>query len=457
MNETAEIKRTPTSNFKKMLFGSPRLSTSIVLGIEGWALLTLYTSGYGLHPFLAGFAISMGYLTIALSQFLLGWLSDAKYTRWGRRKPYMIIFAPILAISIIFLLVPALVINLEDKKTLFLWMLIWEILFRMSYAVTTPYQAWMAEVFPVDERPKVSQYQNYYNWIGNGIMAVFSLIILTSYIDAIEEGGVNIDVPLDFLIPIIIFGALIIILFYYLAFKIPTEPHYIIDTHLIKSLKIIVKNKNFMLIILMVGIAGLGWSMLSTGMLKYLVDALNLGFLDYAIAAVFLLVTIFAFLYLWRRAIEKIGKKKTLLYVFLLAVFSLPITLLGLIPLDSYLIIGIIFIIVVATSLGGWFLFPYIVYADIAEDDEKITGELKAGIYTGFPSIILNIFQAAGAFFIGTIFSLPDISPTGDFSYTLGLIIFGPIVSVILLVSYFYTKKYVTLDFDWENKERMTK
>ncbi|MFX1305807.1 MAG: hypothetical protein ACFFDG_03125, partial [Promethearchaeota archaeon] len=160
----------------------------------------------------------------------------------------------------------------------------------------------------------------------------------------------------------------------------------------------------------------------------------------------------FIFLYMWRRSIEKLGKKKTLLYVFLLAVITLPITFLSLIPMKSYLVVGIIFIILVATSLAGWYLFPYIVYADIAEDDEKSTGDLKAGIYAGFPSIILNIFQAAGAFFIGTIFSLPDINPTGDFSYSIGLIIFGPVVSVILLLSYFYTKKYVRLDFEWEKK-----
>ena len=451
MSETEEITRETTSKSKKILFGSPRLSTSIVLGIEGWALLTLYTSGYGLHPFLAGFAISMGYLTIALCQFLFGWLSDAKYTRWGRRKPYIIIFAPILAISTIFLLLPRLVIDLTDKTTLFIWMLVWEILFRMSYSVTTPYQAWMAEVFPVEERPEVSQFQNIFNWIGNAIMAVFSMLILTSYIGAIEDAGdVNIAIPLDFLIPIVIFGILLIILFYIIAFKIPTEPHYTINTNLRENLKTIIKNKNFMLIVLMIGISGLGWSMLSTGMLKYLVDALALGILDYMIAAICLVLVIFIFLYLWRRSIEKSGKKKTLLYVFLLAICTLPITLLALIQLDSYLIIGIIFIIVVATSLAGWFLFPYIVYADVAEDDEKSTGYLKAGIYAGFPSIILNIFQALGAFLIGSIFSLPNISTTKDFSW--GLIIFGPLVSVILLVSYFYTKKYVKLDFDWEQK-----
>ena len=44
MSETEEITREGTSNSRKLLFGSPRLGTSIVLGIEGWALLTLYTS-----------------------------------------------------------------------------------------------------------------------------------------------------------------------------------------------------------------------------------------------------------------------------------------------------------------------------------------------------------------------------------------------------------------------------
>ncbi|MFX1477809.1 MAG: MFS transporter [Promethearchaeota archaeon] len=454
MSNTDIIKRESTSTSRKILFGLPRLGTSIVLGIEGWALLTLYTSGYGLHPFLAGFSISMGYLTIAASQFFLGWLSDAKYTRWGRRKPYMIIFAPLLGISIIFLLLPGLIIDIKNTKMLFLWMLSWEIIFRASYAVTTPYQAWMAEEFPVEERPKVSQFQNTFAYIGNGIMALFSLLLLTGYIDDLKI-DINTPLPNEILIPILIFGILTIILFYIIAFKMPTESRFEIKSNLFKNLKTIVKNKNFMLIVLMIGISGLGWSMITTSMLKYLEDALDMSGNDYIIAAVALLLTIFIFLYLWRRSIQKLGKKRTLLYVFLFAVVFMPISLLGLIPLQSYLVIGIIFIVGIGAILGGWFLFPYIVYADVAEDDEKETGELKAGIYTGFPSIILNIFQAGGAFFIGSILSLPKLTRfyvTSHPSFSVGLIIFGPIVSIILLISYFYTKKFITLDFDWEKK-----
>jgi len=450
-----EIKRESTNNFKKILFSAPRLGTSIVLGIEGWALLTLYTSGYGLHPFSAGFSIAMGFLTIAITQFLFGWLSDAKYTKWGRRKPYIIIFAPLLGVSIIFLLLPGLVIDLEDQGALFRWMLIWEIIFRASYAVTTPYQAWMAEEFPVDERPKVSQFQNTFNYLGNAIMALFSILILTSFVDELKN-DINTPVPLNFLIPVIIFGLLTIILFYIIAFKFPTEPHYEIKSDLIENLKTIVKNKNFMSIVLMVGISGFGWSIITSVMLKYLEDVLNLSGTDYIIAAVALVLTIFIFLYLWRRTIQKSGKKKALLYIFILATAFLPISLLGLIPMNSYLVIGIIFIVGIGAILGGWFLFPYIVYADVAEDDERSTGELKAGIYTGFPSIILNIFQALGAFLIGSILSLPKLERyyvAEPYSFSIGLLIFGPIVSLILLISYFYTKKYVELDFDWEKKE----
>ena len=459
MSESDGIVRERTSNSRKILFGSPRLGTSIVLGIEGWALFTLYTSGYRLPPFQAGFIICMGYLTIALSQFLFGWLSDAKYTRWGRRKPYIIIFSPILGLAIIFLLLPGVMIDLNDKKILFTWMLVWEVLFRFSYSVTTPYQAWMAEEFPVEERPKVSQFQNTFNYLGNGIMALFSLIVLTSYIDDLKEAfesttDLNISIPLTAGIPIIIFGIMTIILFYIIAFKMPTEPHYKIKSNLLENLKTIVKNKNFMLIVFMVGISGLGWSMITTAMLKYLEDALNLGLMDYIITAVALLLTIFIFLYLWRRTIQKIGKKRALLYVFILAVIFLPITLFGFLEMGSYLILGIVFIVGIGAILGGWYLFPYIVYADVAEDDEKSTGELKAGIYSGFPSIILNLFQAGGAFFIGTILSLPELTRDGaePYSFSIGLLIFGPIVSVILLISYFYTRKYVQLDFEWEKK-----
>ncbi len=107
---------------ERFLFCLPRLGTSTILGIESWALFTLYTTGYGLDSFRAAIALAIGYLTIAASQFLLGWISDRKYTKLGRRKPYILLFAPFLGISIVFLLLPAQFIkDLRNKDILFFW------------------------------------------------------------------------------------------------------------------------------------------------------------------------------------------------------------------------------------------------------------------------------------------------------------------------------------------------
>ena len=445
--ESVSIKR---STGKYVIYGMPRLGAAIVLGIDGWALLALYTIGYGLAPLLVAFAISMGYLSVAASQFLLGWISDSKYTRWGRRKPYLILFSPLLAISFIFVLIPALVLpDLNDKNSLFIWLLVWEVIFRFSYGVTTPYQSWTAEQFDVSERPKVSQFQNIFVFIGSGIMAVVTLLVLTGVFDKVSKSP-NI-IPLEFLFIIVIFAIVAFALFYLIVFIMPTEPKFKIDSSIITNLKTIVKNKKFLKVTLMQGITSIALSIITRIMLYYAEVVLNLTGSDYIIISVFLLLGIFTFLYMWRKSIQKKGKKQTLLNIILFGIAFLPITLFGLLPIESNLLFGAIFIIGIAAILGGWFLFPYIMYADLAEDDEKSTGELKAGIYTGFPSIILNIFQAFGAIIIGIILTLPDIT-VGTLKYSIGLVIWGPICSIVLICSWLYTKKYVVLDFDWEKE-----
>ncbi len=450
MNEIETIQRNETTSLRKLNYSAPRISSSIVLGIEGFALFALYYLGYGVPSLLVGFAQSMGFLSIAAAQFFFGWISDAKYTKWGRRKPYILVLAPLLGLSFIFLLLPGLFLpDLNDKNALFIWLLIWDIVFRASYSVTTPYQAWMAEQFPVNERPHVSQYQNTMNYIGNAVMLLFTLLILTP---AFEDIALTPDVtPVLVLFPVLIFGILVILFYVSIVFSMPTEPHFKMDTRLLKNLLNIIKNKNYMKVIFMQGFASFAWSIITTVMLTFTQTVLGLSGTNYYIVAVALVIGFVISLYVWRKRIQNHGKKKSLLLLFLFAIILLPTTLIGLIPFASNIIFGIIFILIVAASLAGWNLFPYIYKADIAEDEEKRTGELKAGLYDGFPSIILNIFQAFGPLIIGAVLSLPEIT-VGALTYSIGLVIWGPICSLILIVAYFFTKKFVKLDFDWEKE-----
>ena len=453
MNELQGVVREESKTGKKMLFAFPRVGSSLVIGMEGFALFNLYWVGFGVPAILVTLTQAIGFIVIGLGQFFFGWVSDAKYTKWGRRKPYIIGFAPLLGISFIFLFLPSLFLpDLSDTMMLFVWFFIWDLVFKISYSLTTVYQSWMAEQFMVSERPKVSQFQNYFNWIGNGSMALVSLLVLTKYVDILRgpPRNPNVPIPFDFLLITIVFGVIAIVSFTLVGLLMPTEPKFEIKSNLKENFKIVIHNRNYLRIILMVGIASLAWSILIDVLLTYNQAALFLSGTDFYIIAGVLLIGIFSFLFVWRKLLEKLGKKRALLYIFLYSAIFLPISLLALIEAFPRLILGMIFVVIATSALGGWFLFPYIIYADIAEDDEKKTGQLKAGVYAGFNSIILNIFQAFGVFILGTLIDfLPIITLTGE-DVALGLIVFGPICSVILLIAYFYTKKYVTLDFEWE-------
>ena len=442
MNQNEIIQRSKSKNSKVLLFGVPKLGTSILMGLADFALLALYTIGYQLTPLLAGIALGIGKITIAASQFFFGWISDAKYTRWGRRKPYLVILSLFLAVSFQFLLLPSLYIDINDASSVFIWFLVWNIMFNISYGVTTPYNAWMAEQFTIDERPKVSQFQNLFGFIGTAIMTVFAMVVLTDFNEKIQT---NPDVvPPEFLYSVVIFAIIPLILFCLITILMPKEPHFKIDSNMIDNLKTILKNKNFLLVTVMQGIASIAWIMIGSLILVFISTVLQFDSTSNLIASIVFMLGILIFLVIWRKLIEKLGRKRSLLYIFLTAIIFLPFTLLGLLPMGSTFIFGIIFILGITGCMGGWFLFPSIMYADIAEDDEKSTGELKAGIYTGFPSIVLNLFQALGFFIMGAILELPNLG----LPYSIGYVLWGPICSVILIGAYFFSKKFIKLDFE---------
>ncbi|MHA2002290.1 MAG: MFS transporter [Promethearchaeota archaeon] len=436
---------------KIFTFSFPRLSSSIVLGITGFALMTLYTTGYQLNPAIVAFAISAGYIAIALSQFFIGWLSDAIKSKWGRRKPFIYILTPLEVISFICLLMPGLFLKNPGDNLMIAWLFIWNILFEAFYSMTTPYQAWMAEEFKVEDRPKVSQYQNFFNLLGNGIQAIFSMLILTSFANDVGNDPNNISPT--FFWTCIAFGAMFLISFYACAWLMPTEAPPKRKPDMLKNLKEIFQHKNYLLVVLMQGIASLAWATITAVMLSYTDTVLGFGKMEYIISAVFLLLGMFVAIVIWRKIMAKIGKTQTLLYLFLYAAAVSIFSLIGLLEMPSFirLIFGTLLMAGIASFLGGWYLFPYIMYADLAEDNEKSSDELKAGIYVGFPSIALNIFQAVGTLILGALMGLRNTTVNGlTFSY--GYVVWGPFCAIVLIGAYFFTKKFVHLDFDWERK-----
>ncbi|WP_457557459.1 MFS transporter [Candidatus Harpocratesius sp.] len=451
-NFTELENKIPDSSTKKMLlFAFPRIGSSLLLGLIGFALFALYTTGFGLDETKVSIRISIGYIAIAISQPFFGWISDVTYIKKiGGRKPYVFLLAPVLVISFICLLIPQLFLDNPSEQLLLGWLFLWNTIFEISYAVTTPYQAWMAEQFNVNDRPKCSQIQNIFNITGQIIQTLFALLILTDFNDKIAEDPNNI--PPTYFWGVISFGIIFLISIYFSAIFMPTEPRKVEKPNLIENFKVVLKNKRYQLVVFMQGFASIGWVMAGTVILKYLEEVLFLDTTQKIIVSGCLVLGIMFFLGYWKRSISIHGKTKSIKRVFLFGIIFMPLSLIGLIPVNNTLFLGLILVGSYAFVIGGWYLFPYIMYADLAEDDERQTKVQKAGLYVGYPSIILNLFQAFGVFLLGELYLFGNMT-IGDRTFKIGNIIWGPVVSIILIGVYFYTNKYVLIDFDWEREK----
>ena len=78
---------------EKASYGIGRLGSSITIDMADLFTGFVYYAYFGLSedPFLAFLGVAIGKLVIAFTSYLSGYMSDRTQTRWGRRKPFIVI------------------------------------------------------------------------------------------------------------------------------------------------------------------------------------------------------------------------------------------------------------------------------------------------------------------------------------------------------------------------------
>lgn len=89
-NKTQSVDRVPF--FQKLSFGSGHLVLNLLPGALGVFMFFLLTA-FGMSPFLAGLLGGLPRIFDALTDPIMGFISDNTHTRWGRRRPYIFIGA----------------------------------------------------------------------------------------------------------------------------------------------------------------------------------------------------------------------------------------------------------------------------------------------------------------------------------------------------------------------------
>ncbi|MDA0978035.1 MAG: MFS transporter [Proteobacteria bacterium] len=155
----------------RLAFGLGQLPEGIKSAAFGFFLLFYYNQVLGLSGTLSGIAIFIALLFDAVSDPLVGALSDVTRSRWGRRHPYMYAAAIPFALSFYFLFVP---VDGLSEIGLFLWLTVFSIAtrtFMTFYSV--PHMSLGAELSSdYDERTLLSSVR-----MGMQLIGMFAVLI----------------------------------------------------------------------------------------------------------------------------------------------------------------------------------------------------------------------------------------------------------------------------------------
>ncbi len=424
---------------KRISYGMGRTGSSLLLTFVDFAGLNIYYSFFLLNPFYAGIASAFGFIVIGFSHWTLGFLSDKTQSRFGRRRPYLMIGAPALAITAFLIFYPQWLIPpspdpINDSNwqlMTFGYYLFTLALFKFFYAfLITAYQAWLPEIAEPEERPNIAAIQNTANWIGTGTGIVIGFVSSLLFIPVI---GLPTEVGFIVLIAI---SALCFFLYLPSILFVRTRPGItVIKRSMKEETYSILKNRNYVKWIFVVGFWSLTLSTITSIIIPMLQNGLLLDIMQLVIAAGVFLFALIIIPFILAIIVRRFGKRTVLLSALILLAIILPFTaVIGLPFLGPVIVQVIVLGVPLGACVSALYLMRYVVIADIAQKDELQTGNARAGMYEGFQGVPLNMFQAFGAFFLGWFLLILQVDP-GPPPVNFGFFWWGPVFAIFLLVS----------------------
>jgi GPH family glycoside/pentoside/hexuronide:cation symporter len=410
----------------------------------------VYGTRFELNWFLNGISLSASYIVIGLTHWLTGYYSDGLETRWGRRRPFVVFGTPGIVISGFLLFVPNWFLNTADASLellVFTYYLTMLCLFKFFYAfVMTAHQSWLPEITDEDERPLVSGLLNTFNFTADSTGAILGFMTPLLFV------GVAPQVLSDTGLTLLLVFCTITILFMLPSMTVIREKPEIVTVKrsLMEETRTAVANRTFVGWTLAVGFLSFTFIALTQQMVGFIQQVLLLDTIVTLIPpALTMLGSTLVCFYLWLLGIRRLGKKKSLMIGLVILAIITPLTpfLRGLGAIVGYTLVAIMFFAPVGAGMAIYYLMSYVVPADIAQVDEILTGESRAGIYTGFIGVPLNMFQAASAVLLGAFMELSVIL-TGHELW--GLMWWGPVFAPFLLVAAFILH-YIDIDPDFES------
>ena len=359
------------------------------------------------------------------------WTDNLK-SRWGRRRPLMILgFIPTI-LSFLLLWYPPLSGNRLGAEghwgNAAFVAVVSSLYFFFHTLIIVPYLASLSEIVRDEEsRVRVASWQTFFNTAGYVLTFVVAPILF-------DQFGVRGTIWL--LVPVFLsfLGPILVIKESSTLERDTTQEPMAADVPLWESVKMTLGNRTFRIYILTVATFYFGLQFFLGGIAFMAADMMGLSDSQLGLmnAAAFAPVPLMLILFNW--IVKEKGAKWAFrlgLLIFALAMLLFPLGWTRLsFPIPPFFV-GVIAGGIGSFSIGVFFTIPYAFPAQIAATEAKQTGKDRAGMYFAVQGVI-NQFMGGLA---GSVLALL-------LSWRLGVVAIGPIAALSCVLAYFFFAPY---------------
>ena len=409
----------------KLGFGVCDLGGNLYFTVLAFLLLNYLTDTVGISAGLAGTIIMIGKIWDAVTDPVVGYMSDHTRSRRGRRRPYILFGSVPLFLAMVIMFTNP---QLQSQGMLFAWGIVCFCLLSTAYtAVNIPYSSMTPELTrDFHERTVLNGYRFGFAVIGTLLGAGAALPLVNAFSDR-NTGFTAMGAIFGFVMMITALAT-------YVSIR-ESQNEDVPGTGFFKTYLNVFRNTSYVFILLTYALHVTALTVVS-GIAIYYFKYVHLNEPMTTAAMLILLVTAMVFIPISVLVSKKIGKKAV--YGLGMFVFSAGTMVLFFFGHQYDVSFSLITMFFTGIGMGFTYAMPYAMVPDAIEYDYLKTGERTEGAFYGIWTFGIKIGQAVALGISGAVLSLsgyiPEVAQTPQALLGIRLLL-GPIPAVIFFLA----------------------
>ncbi len=373
----------------KVGFGVGDIYGGGAMMIVGFYYLYFLTDVVGIDPRLAGIAFLVSKVWDAVSDPLMGYISDRTRSRFGRRRPYFLAGVVLIFASFFMMWYP---VDFALEMHRFAFVMAGYLFFSTVITmVMIPYNALASELtLDYNERTSLTTFRMFFSSVSSLLCAVLPMEIVKLFPNA-RSGYVAMGVVIG------IFFALPFIMTFFTTRERPEFQKEQARKNIFKIFTDPFKTPTFLHVLMMYLLAFVAIDMVMSIVIYFMTYYIGRGEESNYVLGTLMVMQIISLPFYYKLS-KKTSKKKG--YIFAMVIWILVLlTSLFIGPgVPRYVIY--VFGAVLGVGTGGVVIMIYSIFPDVPDVDELYSKERREGIYSGIYTFMRKLGSAVGLFFI---------------------------------------------------------